>query len=71
MKLTQLEELHAGGNVLKALPGEIRNLTKLRPDLENIAEFGASKVLWSLQVRRRKNHPVTPLFPSLQSTGRD
>ena len=34
-----------------ALDEHRRNLTKLRPDLENIAEFGGSKVLWGLQVR--------------------
>ena len=33
-----------------ALDEHRRNLTKLRPDLENIAEFGGSKVLWGLQV---------------------
>ena len=44
-----------------ALDEHRRNLTKLRPDLENIAEFGGSKVLWSLQVRRRKNHPIIPI----------
>ena len=37
-----------------ALDEHRRNLTKLRPDLENIAEFGGSKVLWGLQVDGRK-----------------
>ena len=40
-----------------ALDKHRRNLTKLRPDLENIAEFGGSKVLWALSVRnKQKQH---------------
>ena len=32
-----------------ALDEHRRNLTKLRPDLENMSEFGGTKVLWGLQ----------------------
>jgi len=32
-----------------ALDEHRRNLTRLKPDLENIVEFGGSKVLWALQ----------------------
>ena len=40
-----------------ALDEHRRNLTKLRPELENMAEFGGTKVLWSLQVQQASRSP--------------
>ena len=57
-----------------ALDKHRRNLTKLRPDLENIAEFGGSKVLWALSVRNKQNNTILKYdlhLLSHQSTGRD
>ena len=47
-----------------ALDEHRRNLTKLRPDLENMAEFGGSKVLWGFQVIIT-TFSSSPTFPQI------
>jgi len=43
------ETIRRSNGSLEALDEHRRNLTRLKPELENIMEFGGTKVLWALQ----------------------
>jgi len=44
-----IETIRKSNGSLDALDEHRRNLTRLKPELENLVDFGATKVLWALQ----------------------